>query len=70
MNDGDTLTVELTVREARALRHAGQIMATAFEEAGCLLTDVELLDGSVGVSPLLTSLMRLEVALVTAGVEV
>jgi len=67
MNDADTMWIEFSVREATALQSMGEIMAGAFEEAGCDLTDVELPDGSRGVAPLVSGCMRLEVALVAAG---
>lgn len=67
----DTLTVELSVRQVRALRNMATLLCGAFEDIGCDLTDVDLPEGDEhAVSPLLTAAIQLEMALALAGVDV
>lgn len=63
------MTVGLTVREARALRNMGELLAGAFEDEGCDLTGVEREDGTWGPAPLVSACMKLELALTLEGAE-
>ena len=61
-----SITVTLTEHEARALRNSCTFVGEVF--AGIFMLPADLDDG-VGVNPLDSAAMRLEVALVCAGAE-
>lgn len=65
----ESVTVELTILEARALRGMGKFMIAKLLEQGCDLNNAELPDGSEGPAALLTACMRLELALAMQGAE-